>query len=310
MTAPEWIDHDEITRRVSHDRARRLLGQALTDGFDPTGEPPRTAADAADGHLLFMPSTVGAATGIKLLSVSPDNPARGFPRIQGWYILMDSDTLTPTVLLDGTALTTIRTPAVSMLGVEYLCPEQVDQVLFIGSGPQTVAHAEALLALRRPARAVLSARNAERAAATAARITELGIPCEVVEAADLPSAARASQLIICATSTAEPVLESDWVADGTCIVAIGSHEPDRRELTGELMSRSLVVVEDVDTALREAGDVVRAIDEGNLDRASLRTLREVVLGEITAPVDRPTVVKTVGMGWQDLVIAAGAADPR
>lgn len=173
-----------------------------------------------------------------------------------------------------------------------------------------MAHAEALLALRRPARAVLSARNAERAAATAARITELGIPCEVVEAADLPSAARASQLIICATSTAEPVLESDWVADGTCIVAIGSHEPDRRELTGELMSRSLVVVEDVDTALREAGDVVRAIDEGHLDRASLRTLREVVLGEITAPVDRPTVVKTVGMGWQDLVIAAGAADPR
>jgi ornithine cyclodeaminase len=97
------------------------------------------------------------------------------------------------------------------------------------------------------------------------------------------------------------------VADGACVVAIGSHEPDRRELDATLMGRSLVVVEDVGTALREAGDVVMALAEGTLGADDLHPLRDLVRGEVTRALDRPNVFKTVGMAWEDLVIAEGVA---
>lgn len=304
---PEWIDAAEVLRRVTPDRARRLLSDALAAGFDPADDPPRSSPAAGAGQLLLMPSTVGDATGVKVLSVAPGNPDLGLPRIQAWYVLMDSATLTPRVLLDGTALTTLRTPAVSMLGVDALAPADLDAVTLVGSGPQTLAHAEALLAIRRPSRAFVTDRDADRAQAAATVITGLGLPCTAVDAAGLEAAVRASRLVVCCTSAAEPVIASDWVADGTCVVAIGSHEPDRRELDAALLGRSLVVVEDVETALREAGDVVLAIADGALTASELRTLRQVVLGQVTRPTDRPSVVKTVGMSWEDLVVAAGAA---
>lgn len=308
-TPPEWVDAAEVFRRVTPDAARRLLRKALESGFDPADDPPRAAPYAGEGQLLIMPSSVGPATGVKVLSVAPNNPDRGLPRIQAWYVLMDSATLTPSVLLDGIALTALRTPATSMLAVEALAADDLDTVVFLGSGPQSLAHAEALLAIRTPRRAVLHARDPERAAATASRISELGLPCSAITADQLPDAVRSAQLVLACTSAKDPVLEGAWVADGTVVVAIGSHEPDRRELDSALMGRSLVVIEDVETALREAGDVVMAIDEGTLVGSGLRTLREVVLGDVGRVTDRPTVVKTVGMSWQDLVVAAGAARP-
>ncbi|MFD7148499.1 hypothetical protein ACFV9X_14645, partial [Streptomyces anulatus] len=86
----------------------------------------------------------------------------------------------------------------------------------------------------------------------------------------------------------------------------GSHEPDARELDSVLMGRATVVVESRATALREAGDVVMAIHEGALDPDDLVTLADPAgsRGEIHA--DRPLVVKTCGMGWQDLVVAVAA----
>lgn len=307
MSGPVWIDAEQVRARVSPDAARRLLHEALLAGFEPADDPPRTAAPAGAGQVLLMPATVGGASGVKVLTVAPDNPAVGLPRIQAWYVLFDTETLTPTTLIEGTSLTNLRTPAVSMLGVDALCAADVDTVVFLGSGPQTLAHAEALLTIRQPRRAVLHARNRARATASADEITALGLPCTVVDRAGLPGAVGTAELIVVCTSAAEPVLAGEWVSDGACVVAIGSHEPDRRELDAALMGRSLVVVEDVATALREAGDVILAIAEGTLTEADLHPIRQVVRGEVTRATDRPNVFKTVGMGWQDLVIAAGVS---
>ncbi|MGH3359051.1 MAG: ornithine cyclodeaminase family protein, partial [Nocardioidaceae bacterium] len=84
-----------------------------------------------------------------------------------------------------------------------------------------------------------------------------------------------------------------------------SHEPTHRELDAGLMGRSTVVVEDHETALREAGDVVIAAAEGALDLASLLPLRDLVAGAPRS-VGRPAVFKGTGMAWQDLVVAAAA----
>ena len=109
--------------------------------------------------------------------------------------------------------------------------------------------------------------------------------------------------MVCATSARSPVLLSAQVRDDAVVVAVGSHEPDARELEAALLGRSTVVVEDVATAMREAGDVVLAIAEGALTSADLLTMRDVVTGRAKVPGDRPLVFKSVGMSWQDLVVA-------
>ena len=310
MDQPRWIGAEEARRRVTPDRARRLVIAALAQGLDPAADPPRGTPVVRQGQLLIMPSETAHSVGVKVLSVAPDNPARGRERIQALYVLMDAETLTPSVLIDGTAITSLRTPAVSAVGVDALAPHDVSRVVIFGSGPQAIGHAEAVLQVRRPTEVVVIGRQREPREAAALAVGELGVACRAVAADDRATVqreVRSAQVIITATSSGTSVLDGTWVADGACVVAIGSHEPDRRELDAALLGRSLVVVEDVGTALREAGDVVLALTEGTLEEVDLHPLRDLVRGEVTRALDRPNVFKTVGMAWEDLVIAEGVA---
>jgi ornithine cyclodeaminase len=109
--------------------------------------------------------------------------------------------------------------------------------------------------------------------------------------------------VVCATSARAPLFDSTVLRPDVVVIAVGSHEPDARELDGALLGRATVVVEDVDTALREAGDVVLAIGERQLGAADLVPMRDVVTGAVAVPTDRPLVFKSVGMSWEDLVVA-------
>ena len=100
------------------------------------------------------------------------------------------------------------------------------------------------------------------------------------------------------------MFDSALLDDDAVVVAVGSHEPDARELDAPLLGRASVVVEDVATALREAGDVILAVADGTLKPADLLPMRDVVTRAVEVPTDRPLVFKSVGMGWQDLVVAA------
>jgi ornithine cyclodeaminase len=309
MDAPRWIDAAELRRTVSPDRARRLVRQVLADGFDPADDPARLSPVVPGGQLLIMPSSTPHAVGVKVLSVAPDNPERGLERIQALYVLFDADTLAPSIIIDGTAVTAIRTPAVSAVAVDALAPADVTSVAVFGSGPQAFGHVEAILAIRRPERVTIIARGPDGARAAANQVSSLGVPATSLAAGDreVARAVSEAEVVVTATSSATPVLDSAWVANGACVVAIGSHEPDRRELDSQLVGRSLVVVEDVGTALREAGDVVMAVNEGSLTPESLHPMRGMVRGDVSRATDRPNVFKSVGMSWEDLVIADGVA---
>ncbi|MER7072905.1 ornithine cyclodeaminase family protein [Terrabacter sp. NPDC000476] len=313
MQQPRWVDAAGVRRSVSPDRARRLIRRELADGFDPSTDPPRLAATVGEGdgsgQLLVMPSATRTGAGVKVLSVAPGNPGRGLDRIQAVYVLLDPDTLAPSVLVDGTAITSLRTPAVSAVAMDALAPDGVESVVVVGSGPQALGHAEALLAIRQPASVTVVGRSADAARATAQRISGLASSHRMatrgltVDDPAFEAAVRDAQVVVTATSAATPVIEDDWVADGACVVAIGSHEPHRRELGSGLLGRSLVVVEDLQTAHREAGDVILAAAQGPLSWDDVHTLADVVLGRVTRATDRPNVFKSVGMAWQDLVIA-------
>src|SRR6476661_5397787 len=304
-----------VRRALSPDRARRLIRRELADGFDPASDPPRLAAAVGDGQLLVMPSATRHAAGVKVLSVAPGNPARGPERIQALYVLLDADTLSPSVLIDGTAVTSLRTPAVSAVAMDALAPAEVGSAVIFGSGPQALGHAEALLAIRHTSSVTVVGRRGDAARATAQQISGLGMTHHLsargmtVDDPQVEAAVREAQVVVTATSAATPVLGDDWVADGACVVAIGSHEPHRRELGSALLGRSLVVVEDIGTAHREAGDVILAAAQGALDWADVHTLADLVLGTVQRATDRPNVFKSVGMAWQDLVIAEHIGRP-
>jgi ornithine cyclodeaminase/alanine dehydrogenase-like protein (mu-crystallin family) len=303
---PRFHGAQEVRARVPPRRARELVEAALAGDFDPATDPPRVHAPAGAGHLLLMPSTLGGWSGVKVASVAPGNPAAGLPRIQATYVLMDAATLTPRAILDGASLTALRTPAVSAVAVDHLAAPDAAELLVLGTGPQAVEHVVALAEVRRFARVRVVGRSAGKVADVIAQVSARGVPAESGSVDHVASA----DVVACATAAAEPLFDGALVRDGACVVAIGSHEPDRRELDAALVGRALVVVEDPGTALREAGDVVLAVEEGTLDVAALVGLGALVRGEVARREDRPNVFKGTGMAWQDLAVAAGvvAAD--
>lgn len=278
--------------------------EALAGGLDPDGDVPRAVVPLAHGQGLLMPSESGGWFGVKIATVAPGNAARGLRRINATYLLHDSATLTPVALLDGVALTTLRTPAVSVAACLDRLRALADgggglRLVVFGAGPQGEGHVAAVRAHVPVADVTVVTRRegpvpgwADRRLAAAGGGAEASV--------------RRADVVVTATSARRPVVDGRLVRDGAVVLAVGSHEPDARELDSVLMGRATVVVESRATALREAGDVVMAIHEGSLDPDDLVTLAGPTGSRGDIPADRPLVVKTCGMGWQDLVVAVAA----
>ncbi|SNS10802.1 ornithine cyclodeaminase [Geodermatophilus saharensis] len=291
------LDADDVAA-LGPAAAVRAVTDALRGGLDPAADPPRVPVPLTRGQFLLMPSGAAAAAGVKVVTVAPGNPARGLPRVQAAYLLFDADTLALRAVLDGTALTTLRTPAVSVAAVLPRLPDRPLRVAVAGAGPQATGHVATLAAVRPLGETTHLVRDPSR---TPLDAVALGSPRAA-------AVLRTADVVVCATSAREPLFDPALLRDDAVVVAVGSHEPDARELDAVLLGRATVVVEDVATALREAGDVVLAVAEGALDPAALVPLRDVVTGAAAVPADRPLVVKTVGMSWQDLVVATAVAE--
>ena len=95
LTGPRWISSDEVYAKLSFRDGSRAILESLRRGVDPAADPARSIVDVSSGQLLLMPAEVGPYVGVKVASVSPDNPTRGLERIQGLYLLLDAVTLSP-----------------------------------------------------------------------------------------------------------------------------------------------------------------------------------------------------------------------
>jgi len=296
VTAPRFLDAAAIHAACPPGAAVAAVEAALRGGLDPTAEPPRSVVQVAHGQFLLMPSEAGeTSAGVKVVTVAPGNPARGLPRVQAVYLLFDRDTLALTAMLDGTALTTLRTPAVSIAAVRQHLPDRPLRLVAIGAGPQATGHVVTLAAVRPLASVVHLVRDP-----SGVPIDALLLPLGSTEA---DAALGAADVVICATSARTPLFDSTLLRPDSVVIAVGSHEPDAREVDSALLARSSVVVEDTATALREAGDVILAIADGGLTAADLIPMRDLLTRTVAPPSDRPLVVKTVGMSWEDVVVA-------
>jgi len=278
--------------------AVEALRSALRAGLDPEVGTPRTVVPVAQGQVLLMPAEWGDYVGVKVATVAPDNPARGHPRIQGTYLLLDARTLASLATVDAQELTAVRTAAVSALAVDVLARADAARLVVFGTGPQARSHVAAIRAVRPVTDvAVLGrTRTAEFASEVDARVGAV----EDVAAADV---------LVCATTSRTPLFDGALVRPGTMVVAVGSHEPDAREVDDTLVAAATVVVEARSAALREAGEVVGAVAAGVLDPSTVVGLAEVVRGAAVED-GRPVLFKSVGMAWEDLVVAASGWEQR
>jgi len=239
--------------------------------------------------------------GVKVVAVKPGNPALGFPAILGLVLVLDERGV-PDALMDGGAVTAIRTAAASGAATDLLAREDAGTLALLGSGVQARSHLEAMAAVRDLSQVRVWSRDPERARAFAEEAAAFPFP---VEPADTVARATSDADIICTvTGSVEPLLLDGHVAAGAHINAVGSSFPDHRELSGALVARCSVFVDSRAAAQAEAGDLLLAAAEGHIPAGAVGAeVGEVLLG--LAPGRRKpeetTLFKSLGLAVEDVV---------
>jgi ornithine cyclodeaminase len=264
-----------------------------------------------DGILAAMPAylpSAGALTA-KLVSLFPGNAGSALPTHQAVIVAFDPETGEPRALLDGTAITAIRTGAGSALSVRLLAREDASILALLGCGVQARSHARAFAHVRRLREIRVAARDRERAEALAAELTaELAVDARAVSSYE--EAVRGADLVAATTHSPEPVVQRAWLKLGTHVTSVGVN-PRGRELAGEVVRDALVVVESRAAALAAfpagSNDLLWPIRDGLIDEDHVHAeLGEIVAGDKpgrTSP-EQLTLYKSVGIAVQDAAAAA------
>ncbi len=284
-----------------------------------TKQPLRTVLEIGSDRAFFgvMPAYVPdtPALGTKLVTVYSNNPAVGLPSHLATIVLLDPHTGALLALLDGRYITEARTAAVSAVATRLLAIPDASTLAIIGSGVQARSHLEALACVR-PIREVrVWSRSIERLERFITDMRER-TSVNLIPATSAESAVRDAHILVLATSSRSPVVESDWVGDGTHICAVGACRPDQREMPGLLVSRTRLFVDSREGALAESGDIVLGIQDGLFDARHIRgELGELAAGRVDgrSSVHDITLFKSLGMAVEDVAaahLAYGAAMER
>ena len=283
--------------------AMRTAFAALAGGSATV--PMRLALETSHGVSLFMPAHLSdsGAAGAKVVSVNPGNADRGVPVIQAVVLVIDPETGHVLALMDGTWLTALRTGAVGGLAADVLARRDASCVALFGAGVQARTQIQAVRCVRR----ITQVRVVDQTAASADRlVAELeGVAAHRVD--DPDEAIDGADIVIAATSSKTPVFDGSRIAPGTHVTGVGSFTPEMREVDTALVTRALVVVDQREAALAEAGDIIGPIADGVVDASVMAAeIGEIVLGLKPGRTsdEQITFFKSVGNAVQDIAVAA------
>ena len=258
------FDADDVARLAPYD----ALVEALERGH--LGDPPyveRIVYGPPDNaqKLMALPAWLqDESIGIKLVTVFPDNPARGLPSVQAVVVLFDGETGAALALMDGTELTYRKTAADSALGSKLLSRLDSRTLLMVGAGG-LAAHLITAHRAVRPSldRVLIWNRSADKAE----RMIEEGVADEIVD--DLEAAVRRSDIICTATMTKQPLILGEWLSSGTHLDCVGAFLPDHREIDDDVVRRAEIFVDSRLATLEEGGDLVMPIAAGVIDETAV-----------------------------------------
>lgn len=283
------------------------LIDALADAFrHPPVAPLRTHHEFQSTTVLIMPcAQSGGAMGLKVVTVTPANSAKGLPVVQAEYLLGDSSTGAFTARLDGTELTLRRTAATSALASRWLSRESSERLLIVGAGSLAAPLARAHSSVR-PIREIrIWNRSRARAAALAGALSrELSL--SVSDTEDLEGSTRWADIVSCATSSTEPLVLGRNLRAGQHLDLVGAYLPTMRETDDDAVARARVFVDSREAALAEAGDLIQPLRAGRIATSHIvAELSDLARGDAsgrTSP-DEITLFKSVGLALEDLAAA-------
>ena len=272
-------------------------------------QPVRTVltVGAAKSYYGLMPAYIPtpASMGAKIVTVFGENHKKGLPSHLATILLFDPDTGSLIAMMDGRFITEARTAAVSAVTARFLARPNASTLALIGSGVQARSHLEALTHVRQLKDVrVWSPRPQSRAQFIDDMSPRVPIPIRNCETAQ--AAVAGADLIVLATASKTPVVESGWVANGAHVMCVGACRPDQREMAPALVKRGRLYVDSRAAALVESGDVVMNIADKLFDASHLRgEIGELVLGRVAGRTSdsEVTIFKSLGMAVEDVVAA-------
>ncbi len=310
-----YLSADDVRRALPMHEAVDVMKAAFAElSAGDALVPPRSHVELPErrGRLLMMPcfSSGAAALSVKTVTMFDKNPERGLPRIQAMVTLYDGDTGEPLAVMDGAAVTSLRTGAASGAATDLLARPEAATVAILGSGAQARTQLEAVCAVRTIRQAYVFSPQREHAETFALEMSAaLGL--SVTATVSSTEAVREADIICAATSSKIPVFEDRDLKPGVHINGVGSYQSTMQEIPAATVLRARVVVDSRESALAEAGDLIVPIEQGrwSADRIAAE-LGEVVsghkLGRTNA--DEITFFKSVGVAIQDLAAAVRIAE--
>jgi len=291
----------DVMREALAELARGQIQQPLR-----TIVRPRDAA----GFMGLMPAyspadhAGGAGYGLKAICITPGNPAIGKDAHQGGVLLSDVRTGEPLALINASAITEVRTAAVSAVATDLLARPGAAELAIVGTGVQGRAHAHAIAAGRALTGIRLVGRDPARTREVAAELAgQLGQPVTAHD--QVPAAVEGADIVVTATSSSVPVLRREWLAPGAHVNAVGACVPGDRELDTAIMAEAAVFADSRESVSHEAGDFLLAQGEGVINPVRAE-LGEILAGTATGRADAGeiTVFESLGLAAEDLAAAS------
>jgi ornithine cyclodeaminase len=310
------LSHEEVKRALPPDEcadamARVLAMRARGEAYNPLRSIMRPPG--AHGFMGLMPGwgaagdDAQASFALKAICLIPENPSRGLDTHQGIVTLFDGEIGVPTAILDASAVTDVRTAAVTAVATRALAREDAGTLAILGAGVQARSHLRALLTVRDFSTVRVYAPTAAHAHAVLEDAPLSGASTRMAVAASAEEAVRGADVIVTATSSKTPVLQREWLARGAHVNAVGASTPTAREIDVATVAASSMFCDSRESLAAEAGEYLLAIEEGAIDGENhvRGELGEVLIGE--RPGRRGdnelTLFRSLGIAVEDLAAA-------
>ena len=304
-----FIDREEVARRLTYERCIPIVREAMIAfSRGETRQLLRSIIPLADGRMFgIMPGAMGerAVFGAKLISVFPDNFARGIQSHQGLVILFDPQSGAPVCAAHAGEITAIRTAAASAVATDALARKDSRRLAILGYGEQAATHVRAISKIRKVQAVTVWGRSTQRAHDFAALMqVELNLPIAV--ATSVREAVADADIVCTVTAAPEPILKGEWLKPGTHVNVVGSGMAGPAEVDNDLVARSRFFVDSREGVLQQGAEFLRAKAAGLITNDHIvAEIGQVLAGDVAGrrSDDEITVYKSLGHVVQDLASA-------
>ena len=301
-----WIDREEVAQRLTYEACLPIVREAMVAfSKGETVQLLRSIVPLGEGRMFgVMPGGMGSGKcfGAKLISVYPENFAKGVQSHQGVVVLFDPENGAPVCTVHAGEITAIRTAAASAVATDALARKDARRLALLGYGEQAGTHARAISLVRALEEIVVWGRSVERAREFAARMSaELGLRVWAVDG--VQEAVAEADVVCTVTSAAEPILLGEWVRPGTHVNVVGSSFAGPAEVDNELVRRSRFFVDSREGVLAQGAEFLRAKAAGVVGNGHIvAEIGEVLAGDVVGrrSAEEVTVYKSLGHVVQDL----------